>query len=220
MRGYITGSTATSMWTNYVKGNRIYCGHHLPDNLIKNQKLDANLLTPTTKSDEHDALISASEIVANGLMSQAAWDTCADYAQKLFAYGQEVARSKGLILVDTKYEFGVDSGGAVLLVDELHTPDSSRYWVAETYDQRMAAGEDPDCIDKEFIRRWICTVCDPYSEEQGELPVPPKDMVNELSRRYILIYEILTGERFNFEAFDEEDSADQAVEKFFHQQQS
>ena len=142
MRGYITGSTGTSMWTNYAQGKRSYCGHQLADGLIKNQKLDANLLTPTSKSDEHDALISAEEIVSSGLMSQDAWNTCAEYAHKLFAHGQEVARSRGLILVDTKYEFGVSStDGAVLLVDELHTPDSSRYWVAETYDQRMQNGE-------------------------------------------------------------------------------
>jgi phosphoribosylaminoimidazole-succinocarboxamide synthase len=141
MRGYITGSTATSLWTNYAQGKRSYCGHQLVDGLIKNQKLDASLLTPTTKSDEHDTLISADEIVSQGLMSQDEWNTCTEYAHRLFAHGQAIARSRGLILVDTKYEFGVASDGEILLVDELHTPDSSRYWVAETYVQRMQNGE-------------------------------------------------------------------------------
>lgn len=140
MRGYITGSTSTSLWTNYNKGVRKYCGHDLPEGLVKNQKLAQNLLTPTTKSDEHDELISAEEIVATGLMTQDQWDTCAQYAHELFALGQAIAASKGLILVDTKYEFGIDvtDGTTILLVDEIHTPDSSRYWVADTYEARMA----------------------------------------------------------------------------------
>ncbi len=141
MRGYLTGSTATSLWTAYSKGSRHYCGHHLPDGLIKNQKLESNILTPTTKDEEHDALISADEILSRGLMTQAHWETCEKYAQELFALGQTVAHSKGLILVDTKYEFGVDGEGRVLLVDELHTPDSSRFWGAGSYEERFRNGE-------------------------------------------------------------------------------
>jgi phosphoribosylaminoimidazole-succinocarboxamide synthase len=146
MRGYITGSTSTSLWTNYNKGVRNYCGHTFPDGLVKNQKLSENKLTPTTKSDEHDELISAEEIVSKGFMTQADWDKCAEYAHRLFAFGQETARKNGLILVDTKYEFGKDSEGNILIVDEIHTPDSSRYWVADTFEARMAAGEVFHCI--------------------------------------------------------------------------
>ncbi len=141
MRGYITGSTSTSLWTNYKKGVRYYCGHHFPDGLVKNQKLTENKLTPTTKSDEHDELISAEEIISKGYMSKEDWDVCANYAYQLFAFGQEVAKKNGLILVDTKYEFGKDENGNIVVVDEIHTPDSSRYWVADTYEARMAAGE-------------------------------------------------------------------------------
>lgn len=141
MRGYITGSTSTSLWTNYNKGVRDYCGHHFPDGLIKNQKLESNKLTPTTKSDEHDELISAEEIIAKGLMSEEDWKQCAIYAHRLFEFGQATAQQNGLILVDTKYEFGKDSEGNILLIDEIHTPDSSRYWVADTYEARMTSGQ-------------------------------------------------------------------------------
>lgn len=142
VRGYMTGTTSTSMWTNYANGVRDYCGHHLPDGLKKNQKLDSILLTPTTKDDTHDELISAEEIISSGRMSQADWDICSAYALNLFAYSQEVARSKGLLLVDTKYEFGRDlSTGQILLIDEVQTPDSSRYWIADTYDDKMLAGQ-------------------------------------------------------------------------------
>lgn len=142
MRAYITGSTSTSMWTNYRQGVRQYCGHTLPEGMVKNQKLEQPKLTPTTKSEEHDELISAEEVVAKGLMSQQHWDICAQYAHKMFAFGMEEAAKRGLILVDTKYEFGVNpKDGSILLIDEVHTPDSSRYWLKETYEARMAAGE-------------------------------------------------------------------------------
>jgi len=198
MRGYITGSTSTSIWTNYKAGVRQYCGHTLPEGLVKNQKLPANLLTPTTKDDTHDELISAEEIVSTGRMSQEDWDTCAAYAHAVFAFSQQVALGKGLILVDTKYEFGKTADGQILLVDEVQTPDSSRYWLADSYAARMAATppQEPENIDKEFLRRWYAERCDPYKDEV--LPAAPLDLVCELSRRYILIYEIMTGERFAF----------------------
>lgn len=129
------------MWTNYSKGVRDYCGHALVEGLIKNQKLDEILLTPTTKDDIHDELISALEVVRSGRMTQAEWDTCADYSHKLFSFGQSKALEKGLILVDTKYEFGKDSNGNILLIDEIQTPDSSRYWIADSYESRMAAAQ-------------------------------------------------------------------------------
>ena len=129
------------MWTNYSKGVRNYCGHLLTEGLIKNQKLDDILLTPTTKDDIHDELISALEVVSSGRMTQAEWDICADYSHKLFAFGQSKALDKGLILVDTKYEFGKDVDGNILLIDEIQTPDSSRYWIADSFESRMAAGQ-------------------------------------------------------------------------------
>lgn len=195
MRGFITGTTSTSLWTNYEKGVRLYCGHSFPDAMVKNQKLDGNKLTPTTKG-EHDELISAEEVVQRGLMTQEQWDLCAIYAHKLFSYGQEVAARRGLILVDTKYEFGLlEETGEILLVDEIHTPDCSRYWLSDTYESKFALGEEPDNIDKEFLRRWYRSQCDPYKDDI--LPPAPPELVNELSRRYIMIYEIITELKFN-----------------------
>mmetsp|Transcript_7306 Transcript_7306/g.10866 ORF Transcript_7306/g.10866 Transcript_7306/m.10866 type:complete len:266 (+) Transcript_7306:62-859(+) len=141
VRGFITGTTSTSMWTNYAKGVRDYCGHHLPEGLVKNQRLDRVLLTPTTKDDSHDELISAAEVVASGRMAQEEWDVCSDYAMRLFRDSQEKALERGLILVDTKYEFGrCELTGEILLVDELQTPDSSRYWLAHSYEGRVSSG--------------------------------------------------------------------------------
>jgi phosphoribosylaminoimidazole-succinocarboxamide synthase len=139
VRGYITGSTSTSMWTNYAKGVRNYCGHLLPEDLTKNQKLSHVMLTPTTKDDTHDELISAEEIIASGRMTEQEWETCRNYALKLFEFSQEVALTRGLLLVDTKYEFGRDlETGEILLIDEIQTPDSSRYWLAHSYEERFA----------------------------------------------------------------------------------
>lgn len=208
MRGYITGSTSTSMWTNYQKGVRNYCGHVLPEGLVKNQKLDCNKLTPTTKDSVHDELISAEEVVKSGRMTQAEWDTCAAYSHALFNFGQEKALERGLILVDTKYEFGKDAEGNIYLIDEIQTPDSSRYWVAESYETRFASGLEPENIDKEFLRKWYTANCDPYKDEI--LPEAPADLVNELSRRYIMIYEIMTVNKFEFK----EVSLNEAVDKF------
>jgi len=196
MRGYITGSTSTSMWTNYKNGVRNYCGHLLPDNLIKNQKLDSIKLTPTTKDDIHDELISADEIISSGRMTKEDWDICSKYAHDIFEFSQQKSLEKGLILVDTKYEFGKDKDGNILLVDEIQTPDSSRYWIAESYEERFNAGLEPENIDKEFLRKWYTEHCDPYNDEI--LPEAPADLVNELSRRYIMIYEIMTGKKFEF----------------------
>ncbi|KAK8798810.1 hypothetical protein WA158_007894 [Blastocystis sp. Blastoise] len=196
VRGYITGSTSTSMWTNYANGVRNYCGIQLPEGLVKNQKLWENMITPTTKSDVHDELIGLKEIVSRGIMSQEDLDYCAEKALEIFNFGQKVARDHGLLLVDTKYEFGKDENGQIRLIDEIHTPDSSRYWIASTYAQRMAEGKNPDNIDKEFVRSWFREHCDPYKDEV--LPEAPAELVNELSRRYIELYELITGEDFDF----------------------
>ena len=196
VRGYITGSTSTSLWTVYNNGDRIYCGNDLPGGLLKNQKLDANMLTPTTKEEHHDRPISPDEIVSEGWMTQADWDYCSQKALELFAFGQKKAAENGMILVDTKYEMGRDSDGEILLIDEIHTPDSSRYWIAKTYDERMAAGQEPQNIDKEFLRLWFVDNCDPYNDEI--LPEAPEELVTELSSRYIYLYETITGGVFPF----------------------
>jgi len=131
-------------------------------------------------------------------MTQAQWDTCAAAALAVFERGQACAAASGLVLVDTKYEFGVGPDGSVVLIDEMHTPDSSRYWLAHSYEARHAAGQEPENIDKEFLRLWYRERCDPYKD--AEIPAAPDDLVCELSRRYVLLYELITGERFDFEA--------------------
>ncbi len=196
VRGYITGSTSTSMWTVYKNGSRNYCGIDLPEGLVKNQRLDTPLLTPTTKDKEHDRPISPDEIVSEGWMSKNDWETACAIALNLFTFGQKKAHENGLILVDTKYELGKDSNGNIILVDEIHTPDSSRYWIADTYENRFSEGQEPQNIDKEFLRLWFVDNCDPYNDEI--LPRAPEDLVVELSQRYIFLYETITGKRFKF----------------------
>ena len=196
VRGYITGSTSTSLWTVYNKDNRTYCGNDLPEGLVKNQKLTANMLTPTTKEEHHDRPIAPDEIVSEGWMTQEDWDYCSQKALELFAFGQKKAAESGMILVDTKYEMGRDSSGEIMLIDEIHTPDSSRYWLAKTYDERMTAGQEPQNIDKEFLRLWFVDNCDPYNDET--LPEAPEELVAELSSRYIYLYETITGGLFPF----------------------
>ncbi len=197
VRGYISGTTSTSLWTQYQKGNRTYCGLSFPDGLKKNQKLEVPVLTPTTKEVEHDRPISPKDIVSEGWMTQADWDEASDYALKLFKHGMEVAAQHGLILVDTKYEFGRDQDGRIVLVDEIHTPDSSRYWLSESYQERFDAGKEPENIDKEFLRLWFVDHCDPYNDKT--LPEAPKDLIVTLASRYIQLYEMITHEQFKFE---------------------
>ena len=200
VRGYITGTTSTALWTVYQSGRRQYCGIDLPDGLVKNQKLATNILTPTTKG-VHDRPISPDEIVSENWMTADEWEQCSRIALELFAFGQAKAAEHGLILVDTKYEMGRDKNGEILLVDEIHTPDSSRFWVADTYQQRMREGQEPDNVDKEFLRLWFTENCDPYEDEV--LPAAPDDLVVELSRRYIYLYEKITGRSFEFPEADQ-----------------
>ncbi|CAG9461409.1 unnamed protein product [Pedinophyceae sp. YPF-701] len=194
VRGFMTGSTSTSLWTHYKNGARTYCGNAFPDGMRKNDRLAANVITPTTKAADHDEPIAPADIVARGLMSQADWDRASQAALELFAFGQREAASRGLLLVDTKYEFGKDADGNILLVDEIHTPDSSRYWLAETYERRHAAGQEPENIDKEFLRLWFADHCDPYTDQV--LPEAPRELVVELARRYVMLYERITGQEF------------------------
>ena len=196
VRGYITGSTSTSLWTVYNNGDREYCGNTLQEGLVKNQKLDTNMLTPTTKEEHHDRPISPDEIISEEWMTQKDWDYCSQMALELFAFGQVKSRQNGMILVDTKYEMGRDKDGIIRLIDEIHTPDSSRYWVANTYEERISAGQEPQNIDKEFLRLWFVDNCDPYNDKI--LPDAPEELVAELSSRYIYLYETVVGESFPF----------------------
>ncbi len=194
VRAYITGSTDTSAWMKYSKGERDICGNLLPDGMVKNQKFDKPILTPTTKAEDHDESISAEEIVKRGIIDEETWQKCENIAFKLFAYGSEIAKEHGLILVDTKYEMGLDDNGEITLIDEIHTPDSSRYWLADSYKERLSRNLEPENIDKEFLRLWFKENCDPYNDP--ELPSAPDDLVVELSSRYIKLYEMITGKEF------------------------
>jgi phosphoribosylaminoimidazole-succinocarboxamide synthase len=192
--GYMTGSTDTAIWTQYQKGVRNYCGHALPEGMKKNEPLPRNIVTPTTKETTHDRPVTPKEIVDEGWLTAEQWEFASAKTLELFAFGQKIAASRGLILVDTKYEFGVASDGEILLVDEIHTPDSSRYWLADSYAQRLAAGKEPNMIDKEFFRLWFRERCDPYKDTV--LPTPPDDLIAELASRYIQLFEKITGTAF------------------------
>ena len=196
VRAYITGTTNTSLWTQYQKGIRSYCGISFPEGLRKNECLETCVLTPTTKDKEHDRPISPKEIVAEGLMSEADWNEASTAALKLFQHGVKIAAKHGLILVDTKYEFGRDQDGHIVVVDEIHTPDSSRYWLAHSYEERFSRGEEPENIDKEFLRLWFAKQCDPYKDEV--LPDAPQALIVTLASRYIQLYEMITGQSFTF----------------------
>lgn len=197
VRGYISGTTSTSLWTQYQKGIREYCGLSFPEGLKKNQKLPEPILTPTTKETEHDRPISPEEIVSEGWMTQEDWDEASALALKLFQHGMSVAAKHGLILVDTKYEFGRDDEGRIILVDEIHTPDSSRYWLSSSYQERFDASKEPENIDKEFLRLWFVDHCDPYNDKV--LPQAPDELIVTLASRYIQLYEMITKEQFVYE---------------------
>jgi len=201
VRDYMTGSTETSIWPMYQKGERVLYGIEFPDGLAKNQKLPETILTPTTKAamGEHDAPITVPEIVDQGLLSQAQWDELAELSLALFARGRDIAKGNGLILVDTKYEFGLDGDGRITLADEIHTPDSSRYWIADSTPARLDAGEEPESLDKEFLRLWIRGQCDPYNDPIPEIPA---ETLIEFSNKYVTLYEQVTGLTFEKPAMD------------------
>ena len=194
VRGYITGTTNTSLWWHYKEGKRDFGNFTLPDRMKKNQKLERPVFTPSTKSDEHDITMSPGEIIKRGIVDEDLLKKIEKIGMKLFKRGQEIALKKGLILVDTKYEFGLDETGQIVLIDEIHTPDSSRYWQADSYQGRFDQGLEPEYFDKEFLRLWFSEHSDPYND--NVLPEAPKEMVVELSKRYIDIYEQLTEKEF------------------------
>lgn len=201
VRDYLTGATDTAIWTMYKRGERVVYGHTLADGMVKNQKLTKTILTPTTKGmgGAHDKPITPPEIVAQGLLTQAQWDELARVSLALFARGREIAAKNGLILVDTKYEFGVDDKGVITLADEVHTPDSSRYWHAASYRERLAAGQEPESLDKEFLRLWVAARCDPYKDP---IPEVPAETIVEFSGKYIRLYETVTGRTFEYPPLD------------------
>ena len=193
VRSYLTGSTNTSIWPMYERGERVVYGHHLPDGLSKNDSLLETIITPTTKAADHDAPITATELVAQGLVTAAQWDELSARSLALFARGQKIAACHGLILVDTKYEFGLDDDGVITLADEVHTPDSSRYWLTDSYAGHLANGQEPDSLDKEFLRLWVNERCDPYTDS---IPEIPSETLMLFSEKYIRLYELVTGQLF------------------------
>jgi phosphoribosylaminoimidazole-succinocarboxamide synthase len=195
VRDYLAGTTGTSILSLYKQGQREMYGIRLPDGMRDNQKLPQTIITPTTKAFDggHDEPLTEKDIVERGLLSAEQWQTVSDYALALFAKGREMAAARGLILVDTKYEFGIDENGRIMIADEIHTPDSSRYWFAESYPERFEAGHRPESFDKDFVRSWVVARCDPYKDPIPEIPA---DVILETSRVYIDAYERITDQPF------------------------
>jgi phosphoribosylaminoimidazole-succinocarboxamide synthase len=195
VRDYLAGTTETSILSMYRKGQREMYGVRFPDGLRDNQKLPWTIVTPTSKGfdAEHDVPLTPGEITGRGLLTAEQWKTASEYALALFARGRGLAEQRGLILVDTKYEFGLDEAGRIVLADEIHTPDSSRYWFLESYRQRFETGQRPESFDKDVVRTWVAARCDPYREPVPEIP---GDVVMETARVYVSAYETITGQQF------------------------
>jgi len=195
MRNYLTGVTSTSIWSHYQKGARVFCGHALPDGMKKNQRLEKAILTPSTKAEKggHDESVSREQILAMGALSAADFDAAAEMCARLFAFGQDEAAKRGLILVDTKYEIGRRPDGTLCFIDEIHTPDSSRYWYADDYEARFARGEEPRGLDKEYVRR---TLADRGYKGDGPPPKLEDEVRVEAARRYMALAELITGKPF------------------------
>ena len=195
VRGYLAGPTSTSILTQYSKGLRQMYGHTLPDDLRPNQALPQAIITPTSKAFDggHDEPLTAGEIVSTRLLTNSQWDEVSQKALALFARGQKMAADRGLILVDTKYEFGTDPDGNILLADEIHTPDSSRYWLAEGYENAFENGTRPPSFDKDVIRSWVVARCDPYKDQVPNIPL---EIIDKTARVYIDAFEKITGAAF------------------------
>ena len=195
MRSYLTGVTSTSIWSAYQRGERTFAGHALKDGMRKNQRLEQALLTPSTKAakGEHDRTVSRAEILEMGLLPAAEFDEAAEMCSRIFAFGQQEAMKRGLILVDTKYEIGRRPDGKLVFIDEIHTPDSSRYWYADDYQARFEAGQEPRALDKEYVRR---SLAEQGYKGDGPPPVLGDDLRVEAARRYIEVCELVTGQPF------------------------
>jgi phosphoribosylaminoimidazole-succinocarboxamide synthase len=195
VRGYLTGTTSTSIWMHYAGGAREFCGHPLPEGMRQHQRLPEPILTPSTKADKggHDVSASRKRILELTGMPAAEFDRAAELAMALFAAGQSWCKERGLILVDTKYEFGKTSDGEIIVIDEIHTPDSSRFWFLESYEERFASGQDPESFDKEYVRRWL--FAQGFSGD-GPIPTIPDEVRIEAMLRYARAVEQITGESF------------------------
>jgi phosphoribosylaminoimidazole-succinocarboxamide synthase len=195
VRAYLTGVSDTSILTAYQRGERVFCGHDLPEGLKPHQLLPEPLLTPTTKAahGEHDANVSRQELIDRGTVSASDFDQAAHYALTLFGYGQKLCAERGLILVDTKYEFGKTPDGRIVVIDEIHTPDSSRFWFSQSYAERIERGEAPESFDKEYLRRWLV-----QQGFRGDGPIPniPEEVRLEAARRYIEACQMVRGTAF------------------------
>ncbi len=214
VRGYITGVTSTSAWYHYEKGSREFCGNILPEGMKKNQKFDEPILTPSTKAEQggHDESVSKEEVIRRTGMTEEDFDYMAEKAMALYKRGVEVAAKQGIILVDTKYEFGRNAEGEIVLIDEIHTPDSSRFWYADEYEKRFEAGEEQKKIDKEYLREWLA---ERDFIGEGDVPEIPDDVRAETARRYIEAYELITGKTFEAEVGDVAERLKANLAKYF-----
>jgi len=201
VRDYLTGTTGTSIWPMYRAGRREIYGIRFPDGLRENQKLPSTIITPTTKAVDggHDEPLTSGDIIGRGLLTSEQWREVSELALELFARGREIAAERGLILVDTKYEFGRDASGRIILADEIHTPDSSRYWIGDSYEHRFAVGEPSEPLDKDFLRRWVTARCDPYRDP---IPEIPREMILDTALLYIAAFEAITGQEFQLPSLD------------------
>jgi phosphoribosylaminoimidazole-succinocarboxamide synthase len=195
VRGYLAGTTGTSILTLYKKGQRTMYGMTMPEGLRDNAKLVEPIITPTSKEFDggHDEPLTPSDIIERKLLTSNQWDELSAIAKALFARGQRMAEDRGLILADTKYEFGVTADGSILLADEIHTPDSSRYWQKTSYEARFEAGARPDSFDKDVVRAWVAAHCDPYN---GSIPEIPKELIVSTAAVYAQAFEMITGQSF------------------------
>lgn len=193
VRGYLTGVTDTSIWTRYEKGERHFGGIRLPDGMRKNERLPMPLFDPTTKEEGHDRAIPVSQMIAEGLITAAMVEQVRAISFALFARGTHLAAERGYLLVDTKYEFGLDKYGRLTLIDEIHTPDSSRWWLHASYEERLERSVEPESFDKEFLRLWVRQRCDPYRDP---IPEIPRELTDTLSRRYVGMYESIMRKPF------------------------
>jgi phosphoribosylaminoimidazole-succinocarboxamide synthase len=194
VRGYLTGVTSTSAWYSYERGVRNFCGHVLPDGLKKNQPFDMAIITPSTKAEKgvHDASVSAEEILSRGLVDEEVFRNMERIALELYHFGNRLVGKNNLILVDTKYEFGL-LDNELVLIDEVHTPDSSRYWIKDSYEPLFSQGTEPQNLDKEYVRQWLAGQ---GFIGEGEIPGIPDDIKIEAARKYITAYEMITGKQF------------------------
>jgi len=201
VRGYITGVTTTSAWYNYEKGIRNFCGNMLPEGMKKNQKFDKPIITPSTKAEKgsHDISISGKEIIKRGIVEEKIYKQMEKVAIALFNFGTKLLAKNNLILVDTKYEFGLDKNNNLMLIDEIHTPDSSRYWIKSSYEKLFAAGKEPEKLDKEYVRQWLANK---GFIGEGKIPKIPDNIKVEAAKRYITAYEMITGKEFDAEVGD------------------